>query len=54
MKMKRVNFHLKIKQIKAIRRLSAKTELPIAEIVRRSIDMLLKKEGEKKYGTEIL
>ena len=47
--MKRTNLHLTDLQIKSLRKLSKKTGLTVAELVRRAVDQfLLKKESENK------
>ncbi len=43
--MKRVNFHLAEEQIKKLKKLSKKTGISIAELIRRAIDKFL--EGVK-------
>jgi hypothetical protein len=45
--MKRVNFHLTDAQIEGLRSISAKTGVPVAEIVRRIIDAHLTKVKKK-------
>lgn len=40
--MKRVNYHLTEKQLKILRELSIKEGLPVAELIRRAVDMFLK------------
>lgn len=42
--MKRVNYHLTILQIKQLKKLSNKTGLSVAELIRRAIDDFLKKQ----------
>jgi len=39
--MKRVNFHLTDKQIASLQRMSTRTGLPAAELVRRAVDAML-------------
>ncbi|MGA2468733.1 MAG: ribbon-helix-helix domain-containing protein [Thermodesulfobacteriota bacterium] len=47
--MKRTNLHLTDLQIKNLRKLSKKTGLTVAELVRRAVDQfLLKQEKENK------
>lgn len=47
--MKRTNLHLTDLQIKSLRKLSKKTGLTVAELVRRAVDQfLLKQESENK------
>jgi hypothetical protein len=41
--MKRVNYHLTTSQIAKLKRLSQKTELSIAELIRRAVDEYLEK-----------
>jgi len=45
--MKRVNYHLTLKQIKSLKKLSKETGLSVAELIRRAIDDYLEKKGEK-------
>ena len=40
--MKRVNYHLTDKQIKELKAISEETGLSVAELIRRSIDRLLR------------
>lgn len=47
--MKRTNLHLTDLQIKSLRKLSKKTGLTVAELVRRAVDQfLLQEESENK------
>ena len=47
--MKRTNLHLTDLQIKSLRKLSEKTGLTVAELVRRAVDeFLLKRKTENK------
>jgi hypothetical protein len=46
--MKRISLHLTEKQLAALKRLKAETGLKVAEIIRRSVDAYLKKEGRGK------
>jgi hypothetical protein len=41
--MKRVDYHLTIKQIEALRLLAKETGLSVAELIRRAVDAYLKK-----------
>lgn len=41
--MQRVNYHLTEKQIAALRNLSAKTGLTVAELIRRAVDAYLRR-----------
>lgn len=43
--MLRKHFYLAVKQFEALKKLSARTGLSVAELVRRAIDMLLGKES---------
>lgn len=45
--MKRVNYHLTELQIKGLAKLSEDTGLSVAELIRRAIDALLKKEAKR-------
>lgn len=40
-KMKRVNYHLTLKQIEKLKKLSAKEKIPVAKIIRLAIDRYL-------------
>jgi len=42
--MKRVDFHLTASQIKNLKKLSKKTGLTVAELIRRAIDKFLEKQ----------
>jgi len=42
--MKRVDFHLTVSQIKKLKKLSKKTGLTVAELIRRAIDKFLEKQ----------
>lgn len=41
--MKRVNYHLTIPQIAGLKALSKKVDVTVAELIRKAVDMLLKK-----------
>jgi len=43
--MKRVNYHLTEGQVKKLKALSKKTGLTVAELIRRAVDVFLKKKG---------
>ena len=45
--MKRVNFHLTDRQIKALQQESKRTGLSVAELIRRAVDALLEKIGDR-------
>ena len=42
--MQRVNFHLTERQLTALRDLAKRTGITVAELIRRAVDALLKKE----------
>lgn len=46
--MKRINHHLTVEQVKALRSLSRKTGLPVAELIRRAVDLYLQTQTKKE------
>ena len=44
----RATYHFTDQQLDALRRLSAKTGLSVAELTRRAVDAFLQKQGMKK------
>ena len=46
MKMTRVQYHLTTQQVAALKEISKKTGIRVAELIRRAVDLLLQKEGE--------
>ena len=53
MSMKRVNYHLPKQQIQALRNLSERTGLTVAELIRRAIDVYLAQEGRYAPGLPV-
>ena len=53
MSMKRVNYHLPIRQLQAMRELSKQTGLTVAELIRRAIDVYLTHEGGNTPGLPV-
>lgn len=46
----RVNYHLTEKQAAALKALSEKTGLTVAELIRRAVDAMLEKEAKARRG----
>jgi len=46
MKMTRVQYHLTNQQIAALKEISKKTGIRVAELIRRGVDLLLQREGK--------
>ena len=46
----RVNFHLTASQIKALKGISKKTGLKVAELIRRAIDDFLRKRNKNDFN----
>jgi hypothetical protein len=44
----KTNIFLTVKQMAALRKMSSKTDVPVARLIRRGVDMLLAAKGSKK------